>query len=337
MPEDDKVSWNTVIGSLSVSESSIYEAVKYYLYMMRVGVNPNRVIFINILAAVSSLSLGKCGEMDECEKIFSRMSDRKDDLSWNSMISGYRHNNLWYKAMVLGLFMIQRGQRLDHFTFVTVLCACASVATLERGMELHASALRARLESNVLVGGALVAMYSQWYACNGHEHEALRLFSRMVQSGQRLDHFTLSTVLSACASVVTLERGYACHGHGNKALELFSRMVQSDQRLDHFTLSIVLSACASVATLEYGACCRANGCKIELGRKAADMLFEMEPQNDANYMLLANMYAYGDKWEDAARVRKLMREAEVKKEAGSCWVTTKDGVHVFVAGGKSHP
>ena len=49
------------------------------------------------------------------------------------------------------------------------------------------------------------------------------------------------------------------------------------------------------------------------------------------------MYAYGDKWEDAARVRKLMREAEVKKEAGSSWVTTKDGVHVFVAGGKSHP
>ncbi|KAK0589340.1 hypothetical protein LWI29_012972 [Acer saccharum] len=137
-PEDDQVSWNTVIGSLSVSESSISEAVKYYLNMMRVGVSPNRVIFINILAAVSSSSLGKvsqqihaqvikyhitddtaienallacygkCGQMDECEKIFSRLSDRKDDVSWNSMISGYRHNNLWHKAMVLGLFMIQR-------------------------------------------------------------------------------------------------------------------------------------------------------------------------------------------------------------------------------------
>ncbi|KAK4845080.1 hypothetical protein QYF36_000596 [Acer negundo] len=34
MPEDDQVSWNTVIGSLSVSESSISEAVKYYLNMM---------------------------------------------------------------------------------------------------------------------------------------------------------------------------------------------------------------------------------------------------------------------------------------------------------------
>ncbi|KAK1568998.1 hypothetical protein Q3G72_031435 [Acer saccharum] len=117
MPEHDQVSWNTIIGALSVSEASISEAVKYYLNMMGVGWSPNRVTFINILAAVSSLSLGKvcqihaqvikyhiadhttianallacygkCGEMDECEKIFSRMSYRKDDVSWNSMISG---------------------------------------------------------------------------------------------------------------------------------------------------------------------------------------------------------------------------------------------------------
>ena len=111
MPENDQVSWNTVIGALSVSEDAISEAVKYYLNMMRVAWSPNRVTFINILAAVQSLSLakvsqqihaqvikyhiaddttienallacyGKCGEMDECEKIFSRMSNRKDDVS----------------------------------------------------------------------------------------------------------------------------------------------------------------------------------------------------------------------------------------------------------------
>ncbi|KAK2642287.1 hypothetical protein Ddye_024050 [Dipteronia dyeriana] len=111
MPEHDQVSWNTVIRALSISESSISEAVKYYLNMIRVGWSPNRVTFINILAVVSSLSLGKvsqqihaqvikyhiadgttiehallscygkCGEMDECEKIFSRMFDRKDDVS----------------------------------------------------------------------------------------------------------------------------------------------------------------------------------------------------------------------------------------------------------------
>ncbi|KAK0589345.1 hypothetical protein LWI29_013023 [Acer saccharum] len=67
------------------------------------------------------------------------------------------------------------------------------------------------------------------------------------------------------------------------------------------------------------------------------MLFEMEPQNAVNYVLLTNMYSSGGKWEDVARVRKLMREAEVKKEAGCGWVTMKDGDHVFVAADKSHP
>ncbi|RVW95154.1 putative pentatricopeptide repeat-containing protein [Vitis vinifera] len=99
MPEYDQVSWNSVIGALSDSEASVSQAVKYFLEMMRGGWGLSRVTFINILSAVSSLSLhevshqihalvlkyclsddtaignallscyGKCGEMNECEKI----------------------------------------------------------------------------------------------------------------------------------------------------------------------------------------------------------------------------------------------------------------------------
>ncbi|GMY19425.1 putative pentatricopeptide repeat-containing protein At5g09950 [Fagus crenata] len=110
MPDYDQVSWNSIIGAFANSEASVVEAVKYLLNMMRAGWSLNRVSFINILAAVSSLSLhqmghqihglvlkycvandtaienallayyGKCGEIDECEKIFSRMSERRDEL-----------------------------------------------------------------------------------------------------------------------------------------------------------------------------------------------------------------------------------------------------------------
>lgn len=86
-----------------------------------------------------------------------------------------------------------------------------------------------------------------------------------------------------------------------------------------------------------GACCRANGRNIELGRMAGEMLLVLEPQNAVNYVLLANMYASGGKWDDVAKARMTMRKAAVKKEAGCSWVTMKDGVHVFVAGDKLHP
>ncbi|GFZ05211.1 tetratricopeptide repeat (TPR)-like superfamily protein [Actinidia rufa] len=249
MADHDQVSWNSVIGAFAGSEEYVSEAVRYFFAMMQDGLVLNRVTFINILSAVTSMShhelgrqvhalvlkhhfmddtaienallscYGKCGDMDDCEKIFARMSERRDYVSWNSMISGYIHNELLPKAMDLVWFMLQRGQRLDCFTFATVLSACASVETLERGMEVHASAIRAHLESDVVVGSALVDI-------------------------------------------------------------------------------------------------RANGRKTDLGKRAAEMLLQLEPQNAVNYVLLSNMYASGGKWHDVAQARAAMREASAKKEAG---------------------
>ncbi|OMO58127.1 hypothetical protein CCACVL1_25574 [Corchorus capsularis] len=406
MLDHDQVSWNSVIGALAVSGSSVSEAVIYFSDMMRTGCDPNRITFINILAAVASLSLrnlghqihtlvikyhlandssienallacyGKCGEMDECEKIFSRMSERRDDGSWNSMISGYIHNELSHKAVNLVWFMMQRGQKLDGFTFATVLSACASVATLERGMEVHACAVRACLESDVVVGSAIVDMYSKcgridyasrffnlmpirnvysWnsmisgYARHGHGDKALELFKLMNLNGQLPDHVTFVGVLSACSHVGLVEEGFThfnsmteVYGlapkmeHFSCMVDLLGRAGELD-KIDNFINTMPMKPNVLIWRTVLGACCRANGEKTELGRKAAQMLFDLEPQNAVNYVLLANMYASGGKWEGVAEARVAMRRAAAKKEVGCSWVTMKDGVHVFVAGDKSHP
>ncbi|KAI4305633.1 hypothetical protein L6164_028989 [Bauhinia variegata] len=406
MPDYDQVSWNSLIGALAASEASVLQAVKYFQEMMRAGWNLNRVTFINILAAVSSLSLhelghqihalvlkysvandgnienallacyGKYGQMDDCEKIFSRMSERRDEVSWNSMISGYTHNDQLHKAVDLVWFMMERGQRLDGFTLATVLSACASVATLERGMEVHACATRACLESDVVVGSALVDMYAKcgninyasrffelmplrnvysWnsmisgYARHGHGEKALELFKRMKQHGQSPDHVTFVGVLSACSHVGLIDEGF-------EHFKSMSEVYGFTPRIEHFSCMVdLLGRAGEVSKIEdfiekmpidpnvliwrtvLGACCRANGRNTELGRRAANMLFQLEPQNAVNYVLLSNMYAAGGKWEGVAEARLAMRKASVKKEAGCSWVTMKDGVHVFVAGDKSHP
>lgn len=406
MPEYDQVSWNSVIGAFSDSEVSVVEAVKYLLNMMRAGWSLTRVSFINILAAVSSLSLqqlvhqihslaikycvandaaienallacyGKCGEINECEKIFSRMSERRDDVSWNSMISGYIHNEILHKAMDLVWFMMQRGQRLDCFTFATVLSACASVATLERGMEVHACAIRACLESDVVVGSALIDMYTKcgrvdyasrffqmmplrnvysWnsmisgYSRHGHGHKALDLFAQMKLKGQPPDHVTFVGVLSACSHVGLVDEGFNHFGSMSEVyglaprVEHFSCMVDllgragELKKIEDFINKMPIKPNILIWRTVLGACCRVNGRNTELGQRAAEMLLELEPQNAVNYVLLSNMYASGGKWEDVAKARMAMRKAAVKKEAGCSWVTMKDGVHVFVAGDKSHP
>ncbi|PRQ52495.1 putative tetratricopeptide-like helical domain, DYW domain-containing protein [Rosa chinensis] len=406
MQEYDQVSWNSIVGALASSEASVFEAVEYLLEMMRSGWELNRVTFISILSAVSSLSLhelgqqihavvlkynaakdcaienaliacyGKCGQIEDCEKIFSRMPERRDEVSWNSMISGYIHNELLPKAMDLVWFMMQRGQRLDSFTFATVLSACASVATLERGMEVHASAIRACLKSDVVVGSALVDMYSKcgridyasrffklmpvrnvysWnslisgYARNGDGQKALRLFTQMKQQDQPPDHVTFVGVLSACSHAGLVDEGFQHFNSMSKVhglaprMEHFSCMVDLLGRagkinmIEDFIKKMPLKPNVLIWRTVLGACCRGNGCNTELGRMAGEMLLELEPQNAVNYVLLANMYASGGKWDDVAKARMTMRKAAVKKEAGCSWVTMKDGVHVFVAGDKLHP
>eukprot|EP00257_Ricinus_communis_P021916 XP_015581498.1 putative pentatricopeptide repeat-containing protein At5g09950 [Ricinus communis] len=406
MLQFDQVSCNTMIGALANSEVSISEAVEFFLEMMRAGLNLNRVTFINILAAVSSLSqsglsqqihalmlkynigddnaienallacYGRCGDMDYCEKIFSKMSNRRDEVSWNSMISGYIHNDFLPKAMDLVWIMMQSGQRLDTFILATILSACASVATLERGMEAHACSIRAYLNFDVVVGSALVDMYSKcgridyasrffesmplrnlysWnsmisgYARHGRGDVALQLFTQMKLDGQLPDHVTFVGVLSACSHVGLVDEGFkhfksmtGVYGlaprieHYSCMVDLLGRAGELD-KIENFINTMPVKPNVLIWRTVLGACCRANGRKTELGRRAAAMLMDMEPQNAVNYVLLSNMYALGGKWEDMAKARRAMREAAVKKEAGCSWVTMKDGVHVFVAGDKLHP
>lgn len=406
MPEYDQVSWNSFIGALANYEASVLQALKYFLEMMQAGWRPNRVTFINILAAVSSLSVlglgrqihalilkysiaddnaienallafyGKCEQMEDCEIIFSRMSERRDEVSWNSMISGYLHSGLLHKAMDLVWLMMQRGQKLDGFTFATVLSACASVATLERGMEVHACAVRACLKSDVVVGSALVDMYAKcgkidyasrffdlmpvrniysWnsmisgYARHGQGQKALKIFTRMKQHGQSPDHVTFVGVLSACSHVGLVDEGY-------KHFKSMGEVYGLPPRIEHFSCMVdLLGRAGDVKKIEdfiktmpmdpniliwrtvLGACCRANGRNTELGQRAAKMLIELEPQNAVNYVLLSNMHAAGGNWEDVVEARLAMRKAAVKKDAGCSWVNMKDGVHLFVAGDQTHP
>lgn len=407
MPSYDQVSWNSVIGALTKLEaSSFLKSVTYFIKMMRAGWDLNIVTFMNILSIVSSISVcqlghqihalvlkyslandtaienallsfyGRCGEMEMCEKLFGRMQDRRDEVSWNTMISGYIHNEFLPKAMDMARFMMQKGETLDGFTFATVLSACASVATLEHGMEVHACAIRACLDLDVVVGSALVDMYSKcgridyaarlfefmpvknvysWntmisgYARHGDGKKALNLFERMKQISLSLDQVTFVGVLSACSHMGLVEEGWKhfesmkdLYGldpgmeHYSCMVDLLARAGQLD-KVEDFINKMPVNPNVLIWRTVLGACCRVNGRKTELGKRAAKMLLELEPQNAVNYVLLSNMYASGEKWEGVAEARAAMKEAAVKKEVGCSWVTMKDGLHVFKAGDKSHP
>lgn len=75
----------------------------------------------------------------------------------------------------------------------------------------------------------------------------------------------------------------------------------------------------------------------KLGEKAAEKIFETEPENSGMYVLLSNMYASSKKWTDVGKLRKIMQERGVKKVPGFSWIEVKNVVHSFSVGDSVHP
>ncbi|TQD91041.1 hypothetical protein C1H46_023375 [Malus baccata] len=78
--------------------------------------------------------------------------------------------------------------------------------------------------------------------------------------------------------------------------------------------------------------CRLQG-NVSLAERAAMKLFELERNNPGNYVMLSNIYANAGMWEGVKRVRELMKDRGIKREAGCSWIQIKNKVHTFVAGG----
>jgi NOL1/NOP2/fmu family ribosome biogenesis protein len=55
---------------------------------------------------------------------------------------------------------------------------------------------------------------------------------------------------------------------------------------------------------------------VELGKIAAQKLFEVEPDNAGNYVSLSNIYANIDRWVDVSQVRAEMTGKGITKIAG---------------------
>ena len=76
---------------------------------------------------------------------------------------------------------------------------------------------------------------------------------------------------------------------------------------------------------------------MELGKLVAEKFFELDLHNSGTHVLFSNIYAAAGRWEDAAKVRNVMRERGVKKEAGLSWIEVKSKVHTFVSDDNLHP
>lgn len=65
--------------------------------------------------------------------------------------------------------------------------------------------------------------------------------------------------------------------------------------------------------------CRVYG-DTKLGKETAERLFELEPCDGRNYIMLANIYSASGQWKDASRVRNLMKQKGLVRASGCSYI-----------------
>jgi pentatricopeptide repeat protein len=78
----------------------------------------------------------KCGSLEDAWSVFNMMRSH-DVLTWNFLILGHVRCGQGLKALALFQQMQQEGMQPDPVMFVGVVNACASIAALEDGKQVH--------------------------------------------------------------------------------------------------------------------------------------------------------------------------------------------------------
>ncbi|OVA13506.1 Pentatricopeptide repeat [Macleaya cordata] len=315
----------------------------------------------------------KCGCFEDAIKLFTTIAD-KDVVTWNVMAMGWAQNDCFEEACNYFWVMRSEGILPDEASLSTVLHASASLAALDQGTLIHNQIIKSGFMWNSCVGSSLITMYAKcgslsnagrvfeeiedrnvvcWTAmiaaCQQHGcgDQVIELFEQMLGIGIKPDYITFVCVLSACSHTGRVEEGLQYYNsmnrvHGMKpGSEHYACMVDMlgrAGRLDEakmFIESMPADPDPSVWGALLGAC-RKYG-NLEMGREVAERLFEIEPNNPGNYVLLSNIYTRYGMLEEANEVRKMMGLNGVRKEPGCSWIDIKNTTYVFTVQDKSHP
>ncbi|XP_039121654.1 pentatricopeptide repeat-containing protein At2g27610 [Dioscorea cayenensis subsp. rotundata] len=316
----------------------------------------------------------KLGSTQNALSVF-RDIDMKDIVAWSAMMFAFAQAGDSEGAAKLYSEMNLNKVKPNEFTLSSVIDACASpAASVEQGKQFHGIIIKFRYQDAICVSSALVTMYAKkgsienaqkvferqsirdlvsWnsiisgYAQHGYGHKALEIFKEMEAQGLKMDSVTFLGVIVACMHTGLVEEGNKYfdtmvkdHGinptmeHYACMVDLYSRSGKLEEALN-FIEGMPFRAGPMIWRTLLGAC-RVHK-NVELGKFAAEQLMSLEPQDSAAYVLLSNIYALTGKWDERAKIRKLMNERKVKKEAGRSWIQIKNKVHSFLAADRSHP
>ncbi|KAK0597381.1 hypothetical protein LWI29_024697 [Acer saccharum] len=301
---------------------------------------------------------GKCGDVREAKRVFDGILEL-DASCWAAMVACYAQNGYAKESIEMYKAMREGNVRISEVAMVGAISACTQLGDIEMAAILDKHVEEGCCDRTQFVSNALIHMHAKCgyleqarrefdrmkdrdvvsysamitaLANHGKSKEAVHTFLKMKEEGIKPNQVTFIAVLNACSQGGLVEEGL-------KHFELMTQNFGIEPLLEHLTCMVDLLGKAGQLEKAYGVimeytnavdggvwgallgACKVHG-NAELGEIAARHLFEIEPDDAGNYVILANIYASVGKWKDAERVRLMMRERIKRKTPGLSWVSS---------------
>ncbi|KAJ7976368.1 Pentatricopeptide repeat-containing protein [Quillaja saponaria] len=402
LAEDDVVSWTAMLAGYA-HHDMFTEALNLFEEMQNRGIQSDNIGFSSAISACAGnqafnqgrqihaqssvsgysddLSIGnalvslyaRCGRVREAYLAFEKIT-AKDNVSWNSLVSGFAQSGHCEEALTVFAQMKKTGIEINLFTFGSAVSAAANTSNTELGKQIHSMIIKTGYDSETEASNVLITLYAKcgsiadakrqffempeknevsWnamitgYSQHGYGFEAISVFEDMKESGMTPNHVTFVGVLSACSHVGLVNEGMSYFTSMSEehrlvpkpeqyvcVVDLLGRAGLLD-RARRFIEEMPIEPDAMVWRTLLSASVIHK--KIEIGEFAARHLLELVPEDSATYVLLSNMYAVTGKWGCRDRTRQMMKDKGVKKEPGRSWIEINHSVHAFFVGDRLHP
>ena len=316
----------------------------------------------------------KSGDLVRARELFDVMPER-NVVSWTTVIGAYAQMKQPEEAVeVFRRMQVEEGIEPDGVALLSVLSACADLGAVDLGEWAHKFVVRRGLFQNIPLMNAIIDMYMKcgciekavevfegmeeksvvtWttliagFALHGLGLQAVEIFRRMETENVAPNDVTFLVVLSACSHVglTDLGRWY------------FNVMVSQygmKPRVEHYGCMVdilgragcLMEAQDLVQEMPFEANAAIWGALLAaarthgdtgLGEQALLHLINLEPHNSGNYILLSNIYAEQERWDDVSKLRKAMKERGLKNVPGASSIEIDGMVHEFTSRDGSHP
>ncbi|KAJ4850109.1 hypothetical protein Tsubulata_004533 [Turnera subulata] len=274
MSERNSVAWVTII-SVYAKEGFLETAVRLFSEMPTYEIEPNPIVYANILRSLlnpSHLELGKqwhshairsglgdsvsvntgichvymrCGWLEGAELVFRRMSD-KGVVTCTALMGGYIQADRPKDALALFKYMVIQRAEFDSYVFSTVLKATASLEDLSFGKQIHGHVVKLGFESDVSAGTPLVDFYVK---CSDFE-SAFKAFDRISEPND----FSWSALVT----------GYCQIGKFEEPLKIFQSLRKKGADINPYTYTNIFQACSALADFTSGTQVHADAIKRNL-------------------------------------------------------------------------